>query len=85
MKDVTMLDMTAIVAMESIVADLSKRSIEIVICNLENRMKVKLARAGLEEEEGTMVYCSNVERAVENARMIARAESRLEESPDYRQ
>ena len=77
MKDVTMLDMTAIVAMESIVADLSKRSIGIVICNLENRMKVKLARAGLEEKEGVMVYCSNVERAVENARFAARAEAAM--------
>ena len=77
MKDVTMLDMTAIVAMESIVADLSKRSVGIVICNLENRMKVKLARAGLQEEEGVMVYCSNVERAVENARIAAQAESMM--------
>jgi len=77
MKDVTMLDMTAIVAMESIVADLSKRSIGIVICNLEARMKTKLARAGLEEKEGVMVYCSNVERAVENARLAARAEAAM--------
>ena len=75
MKDVTMLDMTAIVAMESIVADLSKRSIGIVICGLHNRMKVKLARAGLEEKEGVMVYCSDVERAVENARKAAQAEA----------
>lgn len=78
MKDVTMLDMTAIVAMESIVADLSKRSIGIVICNLETRMKVKLARAGLEEKEGVMVYCSNVERAVENARAAALAEMNID-------
>ena len=77
MKDVTMLDMTAIVAMESIVADLSKRSVGIVICNLQNRMKVKLARAGLEEKEGVMVYCSNVERAVENARAAASAENQI--------
>jgi len=68
MKDVTMLDMTAIVAMESIVADLSKRSISIVICSLENRMKQKLARVGLVEREGIMVYCTNVERAVQAAR-----------------
>jgi SulP family sulfate permease len=75
MKDVTMLDMTAIVAMESIVADLSKRSITIVICNLEPRMKLKLARVGLVEKEGVMVYCTNVERAVENARAVSLAES----------
>jgi SulP family sulfate permease len=71
MKDVTMLDMTAIVALESIVADLSKRQIVIVICSLEARMKAKLARVGLEEKEGVMVYCTDVERAVENARAIS--------------
>lgn len=68
MKDVTMLDMTAIVALESIVTDLSKRSIDIVICSLADRMKAKLARVGLAEKEGVMVYCTDVERAVENAR-----------------
>jgi len=73
MKDVTMLDMTAIVALESILADLSKRSITVIICNLEARMKTKLARVGLVEKEHVMMYCTNVELAVENARNASRA------------
>ena len=67
MSDVTMIDMTAIIAMESIINDLRKKQIMIIINNLDARMILKLRRAGLRRIEQQIEYCRDME---ESARMI---------------
>jgi SulP family sulfate permease len=47
MSKVSMLDMSAIVAMETIVQDFQKRKINLVINNLEPRLILKLRKAGV--------------------------------------
>ena len=47
MSEVTMLDMSAIIAIESIKESLDKQQIGLVINNLQPRMVLKLRRAGI--------------------------------------
>ncbi len=54
MSDVTMLDMSGIVAMESIVKRLRERRIGLVIASLQPRMILKLRRAGLRRRPGEL-------------------------------
>jgi SulP family sulfate permease len=52
MAEVTMLDLSAIIAMESIWNDLQKRNIGMVISGLQPRMILKLRRAGIRKQAG---------------------------------
>lgn len=56
MTEVTMLDMSAIIAMESIWNDLQKRDIGMVINGLQPRMILKLRRAGIRKQAGKAAY-----------------------------
>jgi len=56
MTEVTMLDMSAIVAMESIAKDFSNRNIGLVINNLQPRMILKLRRAGIRKQPGKVAF-----------------------------
>lgn len=56
MTEVTMLDMSAIIAMESIWNDLRKRDIGLVIASLEPRMILKLRRAGIRKQAGKLAF-----------------------------
>ncbi|SFV52931.1 Putative sulfate permease [hydrothermal vent metagenome] len=56
MTEVTMLDMSAIISMESIVNDLQKRSISLVINGLQPRMILKLQRAGIQKKNGKIAF-----------------------------
>lgn len=67
MGDVTMLDMSGIVAMESIVKDLAERGIGLVIVNLAPRMILKLRRAGVRRRAGSL----ELARSLEDALVIA--------------
>jgi SulP family sulfate permease len=68
MSEVTLLDMSAIVAMESIANDLQKRSIGLVINNLQPRMILKLGRAGIREQPGKVAFSSTLGDSLEIAR-----------------
>ena len=61
MTEVTMLDMTAIVAMESIWNDLQKRNIAMVINSLQPRMILKLRRAGIHTMEGKVAFSRHMD------------------------
>ena len=63
MSDVTMIDMTAIVAMESIIDNLRVRGIGLVICGLEPRIILKLRRAGVRKRSGITEFARNIEEA----------------------
>ncbi len=70
MSEVTMIDMSAIVAMESIVEELTRSRVGLVINNLEPRMILKLRRAGLRYKKGEIVFARNLDEAVKDARAL---------------
>jgi SulP family sulfate permease len=65
MSEVTLLDMSAIIAMESIAKDFSKRNIGLIINNLQPRMILKLRRAGIKKAPGKVSYSRTLEDAFE--------------------
>ena len=65
MSGVPMLDMSAIMALETIFNDLKKRNISIVITSLEARMIVKLRRAGIHKLSGVLSFASSTEAAIQ--------------------
>lgn len=67
MSDVTMIDMTAIIAMESIINDLRKKEIMIVINNLDPKMILKLRKAGLRQIDQQIHFARDM---VESTRII---------------
>jgi SulP family sulfate permease len=56
MSEVSMLDMSAIVAMESIATSLAEKQIGLVISNLQPRMILKLRRAGIRKQIGKVAF-----------------------------
>lgn len=64
MSDVTMLDMTALVAMESIVESLKQKGVRLVINNLQPRMILKLRRAGLRRRVGVIEFARTLDESV---------------------
>lgn len=72
MSDVPMLDMTGIVAMESIVSDLRDSGISLVISGLVPRMLLKLRRAGVRRRIGRLEFGRDLEESRDRAmRMLA--------------
>jgi len=67
MRDVPMMDITGIVALESLLENLQHKKVKVIIANLQPRIEQKLARAGIEAEEGTLVFCRDIEAAREIA------------------
>lgn len=68
MSAVTMLDMTGMVAMESIVEDFKRRGIRLIINNLEARMILKLRKVGVRKMKGIVEYCRTMDAAIESAK-----------------
>ncbi|PCI16280.1 MAG: C4-dicarboxylic acid transporter DauA [Piscirickettsiaceae bacterium] len=56
MANVTMLDMTAIVALETIIEDLNKKGIDVIISGLAPKMIAKLDKAGVKKKAGLLEY-----------------------------
>jgi len=63
MHDVPSMDGTAIVALESIVAEMGRDGIRLILVGLQPRMIVKLRRAGIHKLAGSLTYCRNLEHA----------------------
>ncbi len=68
MTEVTMLDMSAIIAMESIVDDLAAKDIALIIYNLKPRMMAKLRRAGIRKRAGKIGFSRSLEKSIAMAR-----------------
>jgi SulP family sulfate permease len=68
MSEVTMLDMSAIVAMESITENLSRNKIGLIISNLQPRMILKLQRAGISMNDGQLQFSSIMPDAIAKAK-----------------
>lgn len=63
--DVTLMDLTAMVAMESIAANLRQRGVLLVINNLAPRILLKLRRFGIRRRAGELEFSRNIEQGVE--------------------
>lgn len=68
MSEVSMIDMSAIVAMESIAENLSRDKIGLVINNLQPRMILKLRRAGVRAKPGKVHFSRTIVSAIEKAK-----------------
>jgi len=73
MSDVTMLDMTALVALESIVEGLRKKGVRLVINNLHPRMILKLRRAGVRRQSGVLEFARTLNESVARAQTMLAA------------
>ena len=67
LSEVTMIDMSAIMAMETIVKNLQKNGVGLVINNLQTRMILKLRRAGVRTKPGKIRFSRTLHEAVEKA------------------
>jgi len=67
MSDVNMIDMTGLVALESIVDELKRRGIRIIINDLDVSLIRKLDKAGLREVPGVLQFTQSVDEAVDAA------------------
>ncbi len=70
MRDVTMIDMTGIVALDSLLQKLRQQRVAVVIANLPQRMVEKLQRAGIQQEEGVVSFSPDLEQAIQVARRL---------------
>lgn len=70
MTEVTLLDMSAIIAMELIVKDFAKRNIGLVINNLQPRMILKLRRAGLSVKSDSIAFARTLSEGIEAAKVM---------------
>lgn len=64
MSEVSMLDMSAIVAMESIAESLADKQIGLIINELEPRMIVKLRRAGIRQKTGQVDFSRSLTEGI---------------------
>ncbi len=71
MSEVTMIDMSAIVAMESIVTNLTSNNVGLIINNLQPRMILKLGRAGIKSLAGKLDYSVSMDEALEKAKQYS--------------
>jgi len=71
MSEVSLIDMSALVAMESIVANLNKRGVGLVINNLQPRMLLKLRRAGIRRHQGSILFARDLREAIRKGRELA--------------
>ena len=70
MSKVNMIDMSAIVAMESIIKNLEKSGVKLVISNLQPQMILKLRRAGLRKHPGEIEFSRTLADGVETAKKM---------------
>ena len=64
MTEVNMIDMSAIVAMESITQNLAKQHIYLIICNLQERMAAKLHRVGISDKPEQLQFSGTLAEAI---------------------
>lgn len=68
MSDVSMLDMSAIIVMESIVNSLQKQGIGLVFNNMLPRLVLKVRHLGARRKEGVVDFSRNITEAIEIAK-----------------
>jgi len=67
MEDVPMIDMTGLVALESLLGKLEKNGVLVVLSSLSAPLADALERGGIREKQGVLLICKDVEHAVDEA------------------
>ncbi|SFC20107.1 sulfate permease, SulP family [Marinospirillum celere] len=67
MQDVPSMDGTAILALESLVKDMQKDDVKLILVGLPGRILVKLKRAGIRRTKGKLAACHHLEAARKRA------------------
>lgn len=67
MSDVPMMDMTGIVALDSLLRSLQRREVAVVIANLQPRIQQKLGKAGIVPHPASLAFCHGIEVARDTA------------------
>jgi len=67
MSEVSIIDMSAIIAMESIVKNLDASNVGLIINNLQPRMILKLRRAGVRYRAGELQFSRSLDEALEKS------------------
>lgn len=70
MSKVNMIDMSAIVAMESISRNLQKNGVGLVVSSLQPQMILKLRRAGLRKKHGSVEFSRTLQEGIEKAKRM---------------
>lgn len=70
MEEVSMLDMSAIIAMESIAKTLAAKEIGLVISGLQSRMLLKLRRAGIRKRVGQIEFARSISESLAKAEQM---------------
>lgn len=68
MGDVSTMDFTAIVALQSVIADMNRRGIAVIMAGLPARIILKLKRAGIRPQKGQLAWASSLAQAGARAR-----------------
>jgi sulfate permease, SulP family len=63
MADVPSMDVTAIVTLQSLVEEMQRERVGLILTGLSPRLIVKLRRAGVRRQTGTLTFCRGMERA----------------------
>lgn len=63
MHDVPSMDGTAIVAFQSLIAEMSRQGVGLILIGLQSRIIVKLRRAGIHKMAGSLTHCRDFEQA----------------------
>ncbi|MFW6093652.1 MAG: C4-dicarboxylic acid transporter DauA [Pseudomonadota bacterium] len=63
MHDVPSMDGTAIVALQSLIAEMQRERVGLILVGLPSRMIVKLRRAGIRKVKGSLTHCRGLEQA----------------------
>jgi SulP family sulfate permease len=63
MSDVPIMDMTGIVALESLIRTLRQRKVAVVISNLHLHLQQKLIKAGMAPLDGELAFCRSLDEA----------------------
>ncbi len=67
MSDVPMMDMTGIVALTSIIDNLAKKRIALVINGLKPQIAAKLKKSGVEPREGAIAFAADIDKSLQMA------------------
>ena len=67
MNEVTTMDFTAIVALQSLIADMKSRDIALIMAGLPARIILKLRRAGIHQQPGRLAWASSLSQAAARA------------------
>lgn len=68
MAEVTMVDMSALMAMQNIVNGLDKNNVGLIISHLEPRLLLKLRKAGVRKQNGVIEFANTLPEAIEKAK-----------------